>query len=153
MGGRTGSAPLGFAIDAGAAERNLLVAAGTAARMDLIHVCLNVADLDESVAFYEQFGFEESWSFAADGTEHRYLAADNGAEIQLSSTPGETEFETGTAWDHLALGVEDVDATFERVDHHGVVQEPSPAPEAGTYTAFVEDPDGHVVELVEPLED
>jgi lactoylglutathione lyase len=119
--------------------------------MDLIHVCLNVADLDESTAFYEQFGFEESWSFADGGTENRYLAADNGVEIQLSSTEGETAFETGTAWDHLALGVDDVDATFERIDHHGVVQEPGANRAAGSYTAFVEDPDGHVVELVEPL--
>jgi lactoylglutathione lyase len=121
--------------------------------MDLIHVCLNVGDLDESTAFYEQFGFDESWSFADGGTENRYLAADNGVEIQLSRTEGETEFEAGTAWDHLALGVEDVDATFERIDHYGVVGEPGPNRAAGSYTAFVEDPDGHVVELVEPLED
>jgi lactoylglutathione lyase len=45
-----------------------------------------------------------------------------------------------------------VDATVERVDHHGIVEEPGPQPAAGSYTAFLEDPDGHVVELVEPLE-
>ncbi|MFB6079392.1 MAG: VOC family protein [Haloferacaceae archaeon] len=121
--------------------------------MDLIHVCLNVADFDASIAFYEQFGFEESWSFADGATENRYLAADNGVELQLSRTEGETEFEVGTAWDHVALGVDDVDATFERIDHHGVVQAPAPNHAAGAYTAFVEDPDGHVVELVEPLAD
>ncbi|MFB6157248.1 MAG: VOC family protein [Haloferacaceae archaeon] len=123
--------------------------------MDFIHVCLNVADAEESIAFYEQFGFEESWSFTTpDGeTENRYVAADNGIEIQLSETAGETSFEAGDAWDHLALGVDDVDATVDRVDHHGVVGEPGPNHAAGAYTAFIEDPDGHVVELVEPLEE
>jgi len=123
--------------------------------MDLIHTCLNVADADRSVEFYTtQLGFEESWSFVtADGqTENRYVAADNGVELQLSETEGETEFEQGTAWDHVAVGVEDVDEAFERIDHHGVVKEPGDQPEAGARTAFVEDPDGHVVELVQSLD-
>ena len=129
--------------------------AGARSDVSLIHVCLNVADADESIAFYEQFGFEESWSFTTpDGeTENRYVADENGVEIQLAETAGETEFEVGTAWDHLALGVDDVDATLGRIDHHGLVGEPGPQPAAGAYTAFVEDPDGHVVELVEPLDD
>ena len=120
-----------------------------------MHVCLNVADVDRAVEFYtSQLGFEESWSFVtADGaTVNRYVVADNGVEIQLSETEGETEFEQGTGWDHLAVAVEDVDAAFDRIDHHGVVQEPADNLEAGARTAFVEDPDGHVVELVQPLE-
>ncbi|WP_251331036.1 VOC family protein [Haloplanus pelagicus] len=122
--------------------------------MSLLHVCLNVADAAESIAFYEQFGFEESWSFVTpDGeTENRYVADENGMEIQLSETAGETEFDEGTAWDHLAVVVDDVDAVFEGIDHYGVVEEPGDQPAAGARTAFVEDPDGHVVELVEPLE-
>ena len=134
-------------------ERNLLVVAVTPGGMDLIHVCLNVADAERSIAFYEQFGFQESWSFTDGATENHYVSADNGAELQLSETEGETEFEQGTAWDHLALGVDDVDATVERVDHHGIVKAPGPQPAAGSYTAFLEDPDGHVVELVQPLEE
>ncbi|MFC6988993.1 VOC family protein [Haloplanus sp. GCM10025708] len=122
--------------------------------MELIHVCLNVADADESIAFYEQFGFEESWSFETpDGeTVNRYVADENGVELQLSETEGETEFEEGTAWDHLAIGVDDVDAVFEEIDHYGVESKPADQPAAGARTAFVRDPDGHVVELVQPLE-
>ena len=121
--------------------------------MEFLHVALNVADAEESIAFYEQFGFEETWSFETeDGTTvNRYLADDEGVEIQLSDTEGETEFEPGTAWDHFAIGVEDVDATVEAIDHYGIVKEPGPQHAAGGYTAFVKDPDGHVVELVEPL--
>lgn len=123
--------------------------------MDLIHTCLNVADADRSVEFYTtQLGFEESWSFVtADGrTENRYVAADNGVELQLSETEGETDFDQGTAWDHVAVLVEDVDEAFDRIDHFGVVEEPGDQPEADARTAFIEDPDGHVVELVQSLE-
>ncbi|GGL52140.1 VOC family protein [Halocalculus aciditolerans] len=121
--------------------------------MEFIHVCLNVADVDESVEWYTgELGFEESWEFEADGTKNRYVAAENGVEIQLADTEGETPDEAGTAWDHLAVAVEDVDEAFERVENHGVVQEPADNDAAGARTAFIEDPDGHVVELVEPLE-
>jgi lactoylglutathione lyase len=124
--------------------------------MDLLHTCLNVADVERSVAFYtEELGFEESWSFeTADGrTTNQYVAADNGVELQLSETEGERDFEQGTAWDHLAVGVESADRAFEDIDHHGVVQEPADQPAAGARTAFVEDPDGHVVEFVESLDE
>ena len=121
--------------------------------MTFLHVCLNVADAEESVAFYEQFGFEESWSFRTmdDETTNRYVADENGFEIQLSDTDDEREFEAGTAWDHLAVKVDDVDEKFASVDHYGVVREPYDNDPADSRIAFVEDPDGHVVELVQPL--
>jgi lactoylglutathione lyase len=123
--------------------------------MDAIHVCLNVSDADRAAAWYaENLGFEESWEFTSGDGETRnvYVADSNGFELQLSDTDGEDDFEAGTAWDHVAVGVEDVDAAFEEIDHHGVVGAPSDQPEAGARTAFVEDPDGHVVELVQPLD-
>jgi lactoylglutathione lyase len=120
-----------------------------------IHVCLNVSDADRLADWYvENLGFEHSWEFTtADGAGRNvYVADGDGFELQLSDTDGQEEFEQGTAWDHVAVGVEDVDTAFETIDHHGVVKEPGDQPEAGARTAFVEDPDGHVVELVEPLE-
>ncbi|WP_256684122.1 VOC family protein [Halococcus qingdaonensis] len=124
--------------------------------MELLHPCLNVADMDRAVAFYtEELDFTESWSFETpDGeTENRYLAAENGVELQLSKTEGVDELEAGTAWDHLAVSVESVDRVFEEIDHHGVVKEPTDVQAAGTRIAFVRDPDGHVIEFVEPLDD
>lgn len=123
--------------------------------MDAIHVCLNVADADRTAQWYvDQLGFEESWEFTTpDGdTRNVYVADGNGFELQLSDTEGEDGFDAGTAWDHLAVSVEDVDQAFEDIDNHGVVQEPADNDEAGARTAFIEDPDGHVVELVQPLE-
>ncbi|WP_122088375.1 VOC family protein [Halalkalicoccus subterraneus] len=122
--------------------------------MELIHVNINVADAEETIDFYEQFGFEESWEFeTADGETHnRYIADENGTELQLSDTNGEEEFEAGSAWDHLAIGVDSVDEVFEGIDHYGVDKEPGDQPEAGARTAFVRDPDGRRVELVESLD-
>lgn len=122
--------------------------------MELIHVNVKVADAEETIAFYEQFGFEESWEFETpDGETHnRYIADENGIELQLSDTDGEEEFEAGSMWDHLAIGVDDVDAVFEEIDHYGVDKEPGDQPEAGARTAFVRDPDGRRVELVESLD-
>ena len=124
--------------------------------MDIIHVCMNVSDADEIADWYvENLDFERTWEFTTpDGeTDNVYVAGGNGIEIQLSDTDGEDDFESGDAWDHLAVSVEDTDAAFDRIDNHGVVQEPADNVEAGARTAFIEDPDGHVVELVGPIED
>jgi lactoylglutathione lyase len=120
--------------------------------MEILHTCLNVADAQESIAFYEQFGFEETWGFEDADTVHRYVADDDGVELQLADTAGEASFDQGTAWDHVAIRVDDVDRVFEETDTHGVVEEPGDQPAAGSRTAFVRDPDGHVLELIEPLE-
>jgi len=122
--------------------------------MDVIHDCLNVIHIEAAVDFYTgELSVEESWSFeSADGrTDNRYVADGNGLELQLSETEGVTDLDHGSAWDHLAIVV-DVDGAFDRIDHFGVVEEPSDQPEAGARTAFVEHRHGHHVELVEPLE-
>ncbi|GAD52835.1 lactoylglutathione lyase [Halarchaeum acidiphilum MH1-52-1] len=120
---------------------------------DLLHVCLNVADVDASVAWYvEQLGFEETWGFESGETANRYVADQAGIELQLSETEGVTPTDDGDRWDHLAVGVEDVDRAFDEIENHGVVQKPADNDAAGARTAFIEDPDGHVVELVQPLD-
>jgi lactoylglutathione lyase len=123
--------------------------------MEFLHTCLNVSDVDRSVEWYtEQLGFEESWGFETpDGeTVNRYVTDGNGVELQLSDTDGASPGNVGDLWDHFAVLVDDVDAAFEEIDNHGVRSEPSDQPAAGARTAFIEDPDGHVVELVESLE-
>lgn len=118
--------------------------------MDAIHVCLNVGDADETGQWYcEQLGFEPSWEFTSGETRNVYVEDGNGFELQLSDTESEDDVAVGTAWDHFAVSVEDVDEAFEEIDHHGVVRGPTDVPAAGARVAFVEDPDGHVVELVE----
>lgn len=124
--------------------------------MVVLHTCLNVSDADRAVEWYtENLAFEESWGFeSADGeTVNRYVADENGVELQLSDTEGQEPSEDGDRWDHLAVKVEDVDDAFEAIDDHGVIEEPGDQPAAGARTAFVRDPDRHAVELIEPLEE
>lgn len=120
----------------------------------ILHTCLNVADADRAADWYvEQLDFEHSWEFTTEDGDTRnvYVADENGVEFQLSDTEGQTPRDQGDQYDHIALKVDDVDATFAEIDHHGVVKEPGDQPAAGARTAFVKDPDGHHVELIEPL--
>lgn len=120
--------------------------------MAILHTCLKVADADRSVEWYvENLGFEFAWEFEVEDGRNRYVADENGVELQLSETEGHEPSEDGDRWDHLAVGVEDVDAAFERIENFGVDVEPTDMPAASSRVAFIRDPDGHKVELVEPL--
>jgi lactoylglutathione lyase len=124
--------------------------------MNLIHVCLYVSDAATSVEWYEnQLGFEETLSFESEdgSTVNRYVAGPNGVEPPRSDTEGEGPTTPGDAMDHIAVGVDDVDVAFEKIDHYGVVEEPRDQPAAGAKTAFFKDPDGYIIEFVQPLED
>lgn len=130
--------------------------------MALLHVCLNVADADRAADWYvSELGFERSWAFETeDGrTRNVYVADENGVELQLSETEGETDLEAGDAWDHLAIDVaslpgemDSVDAAVESIDHNGLLDGPTDIDAAGARVAFIEAPDGHAVELIDPYD-
>ncbi|MEY7848811.1 VOC family protein [Natrarchaeobius sp. A-rgal3] len=124
--------------------------------MDVIHAAIWVSDLEDARAFFvDALGLEENWSFTLDGVENVYVGGDHG-EIQLRYDPDrEDPNPDRTGMDHLALSVDDVDATTERVVEEtgcDVVNGPLTIDEAGARVSFLEGPDGYVVELVEPLE-
>jgi len=122
--------------------------------MAILHTCLNVSDADRLADWYvSQLDLEYSWEFTTeDGrTRNVYVADEDGVELQLSDTKGHTPNKKGDQYDHVAFQVDDVDAAFSEIDHHGFVEEPTDQPAAGARTTFVEDPDGHHVELIEPL--
>ena len=126
----------------------------------IVHVCLNVPDAAAAVDWYTaNFDLEEveswRWSWERDGVhvENRYVADEAGMMIQLRDAEGQTSFERGEAWDHLGILVDDVEVAVQRIDHHGVVLEPQYNPNSGAHIAFVEDPYGHVIELLCPDED
>lgn len=126
----------------------------------IVHVCLNVPGAAAAVEWYTtNFDLEEveswRWSWERDGghVENRYVADEAGMMIQLRDAEGQTSFERGEAWDHLGVLVDDVEAAVDRIDHHGVVLEPQYNPSSGADIAFVEDPYGHVLELLRPDEE
>lgn len=123
---------------------------------DVIHTALWVSDLDRTRRFYvDGLGLAENWSFVGDdGVENVYLGGEH-AEFQFKYDPdGGPEIDPGTV-DHVAVGVESADAAFERLVESAdppVEEAPTTMAEIDRRVAFVEDPDGYVVELVERLD-
>ena len=123
--------------------------------MDVIHTALWVEDLEATEAFYvDALGLERTWDFVgSDGATNVYVGSGDGAEIQFKSHP-DREVPEPAGFDHVAVSVEDTDATLERMAEETgcrVVRGPFQNQEIGLRVAFIEDPDGYVVELVQEL--
>ena len=127
--------------------------------MQLLHTMLRVGDLQRSIDFYTNtIGMDllrtterpdqgYTLAFVAFGGGNR-----NGeAELELTYNHGVSDYDLGTAYGHIALGVDDVAETCERIRAAGgnVTREPGPVKGGSTVIAFVEDPDGYKVELIE----
>ena len=125
--------------------------------MRFLHTMLRVGDLQRSIDFYTRvMGMrllrtterpEQKYSLAFVG----YGANPEQAELELTHNHGVGEYELGTAYGHIALGVEDVYATCDRIRAGGgaITREPGPVKGGTTVIAFVTDPDGYKVELIQ----
>jgi len=124
--------------------------------MDVIHTALWVSDLERTRGFYvDALGLTENWSFTGDGgVENVYIGGEN-AEFQFKYDPeDDRDIDAGTMA-HVAVGVDSTDETVERLVERvdpPIRTAPTTMDELGLRVAFVEDPDGYVVELVEELE-
>jgi catechol 2,3-dioxygenase-like lactoylglutathione lyase family enzyme len=129
------------------------------------HVGLTVADLDRARAWYSvAFGFEPQVEFdLPGGVRGAMLRTAGGARIELFEVPGAEEglsFADPPAamrtrgFGHVALEAADLDAAYTRALDAGAtgVWEPRQSPEPGRRMAFVHDPEGHLIELIGPLE-
>ena len=127
--------------------------------MQLLHTMLRVGDMQRSIDFYtktigmdllrttERPDQKYNLAFVGFGGGNR-----NGqAEIELTYNYGVSDYDLGTAYGHIALGVDDVAETCERIREAGgnITREPGPVKGGNTVIAFVEDPDGYKVELIE----
>ncbi len=121
---------------------------------ELIHTCYRVLDLDRSVAFYERLGFEEMRRMAIgdDATNCFMGLPGDGARLELTLNHGRTEpYEIGSGYGHIAVTVDDLDTTLERLAGEGIEPERPPytVREGGSRICFVRDPDDYRVELIE----
>jgi len=125
--------------------------------MRLLHTMLRVGDLDRSIDFYTRL-LGMRLLRTTERPEQKYTLAFVGygtnpehAEIELTYNHGVTGYELGTAYGHIALGVPDVAAACERVRAGGgsVTREAGPVKGGSTVIAFVADPDGYKIELIE----
>ncbi len=125
--------------------------------MRLLHTMLRVVDLDRSIAFYtEVLGMrllrrndypEGKFTLAFVG----YQDESAGAVLELTHNWGVESYELGSAYGHIALEVPDAYAACEAIKARGgkVVREAGPMKHGTTVIAFVEDPDGYKVELIQ----
>ncbi len=123
----------------------------------MLHTMLRVVDLDASIAFYcEGLGMKLLRRTDYPGGEFTLAFVGYGEEkdhtvIELTHNWGKKEYALGDAYGHIAIGTEDIHATVERLRGLGVkvTREPGPMKHGTTVIAFVEDPTGYKVELIE----
>jgi lactoylglutathione lyase len=125
--------------------------------MRLLHTMLRVGNLEESLKFYCEFlgmkllrrkdypGGEFTLAFVGYGDE-----LDN-TVLELTYNWGKEKYELGDAYGHIAIGVDDIYATCEKIKMQGgrVTREPGPMKHGSTVIAFVEDPDCYKIELIQ----
>lgn len=124
--------------------------------MRFLHTMLRVGDLDRSIKFYTEI-LGMKLLRTSENPEYKYTLAflgyddGSGAEIELTYNWGVERYDLGTAYGHIALGVEDIYATVEAVRQAGgkVTREAGPVLGGSTVIAFVEDPDGYKIEFIE----
>lgn len=125
--------------------------------MRLLHTMLRVGDLEKSLNFYCTFlgmkllrqkdypGGEFTLAFVGYGDE-----ADN-TVLELTYNWDKNQYTLGDAYGHIAIGVDDIYVTCDQIRTQGgkITREPGPMKHGSTVIAFVEDPDGYKVELIQ----
>ncbi|MBA2662731.1 MAG: lactoylglutathione lyase [Bradymonadaceae bacterium] len=125
--------------------------------MRILHTMIRVANLERSITFYTKIlgmgllrqkdypGGKFTLAFVGFGPETTHPA------IELTHNWEVDHYDLGEGYGHIALGVEDIYATCERLREAGakIVREPGPMKHGTTVIAFVEDPDGYKIELIE----
>src|SRR5512136_1902327 len=125
--------------------------------MRLLHTMLRVGDLQRSIGFYTKV-LGMKLLRTTDRPEQKYTLAFVGygsnpdhAELELTYNYGVERYELGTAYGHLAIGVDDVYGACARIRAAGgaMTREPGPVKAGTTVIAFVQDPDGYKIELIQ----
>ena len=123
----------------------------------MLHTMLRVGDLDRSIKFYtevlgmqllrtnENKEYEYSLAFVGYGDES------SNSVIELTYNWGTTDYEMGNAFGHIALGFDDIYTACDAIKAAGgqVTREPGPVKGGTTEIAFVKDPDGYMIELIQ----
>lgn len=125
--------------------------------MRLLHTMLRVGDLQRSIDFYTNV-LGMRLLRTSENTEYKYSLAfvgysdeSDSSVIELTYNWGVKDYEMGTAFGHLALGVDNVADACNKIRQAGgnVTREAGPVKGGSTVIAFVEDPDGYKIELIE----
>ena len=125
--------------------------------MRILHTMLRVGDLQRSIKFYQEM-LGMRLLRTSENPEYKYSLAflgyddeDKSAVLELTYNWGVESYELGTAYGHIAIGVDNIYQTCEAVKAAGgkVTREAGPVKGGTTVIAFVEDPDGYKIEFIE----
>ena len=125
--------------------------------MRLLHTMLRVGNLERSIEFYTQV-LGMTLIRRSENPEYKYSLAFVGygsnpdhAELELTYNHGVEKYEMGTAYGHIALGVPDAYAACDKIRAAGgqVTREAGPVKGGSTVIAYVTDPDGYKIELIQ----
>ncbi|KAB0327100.1 MULTISPECIES: lactoylglutathione lyase [Janthinobacterium] len=125
--------------------------------MRILHTMLRVGDLQRSIDFYTKV-LGMTLLRTSDNPEYQYTLAFVGygsnpdhAELELTYNYGTTSYELGTAYGHIAISADDIVAACDAARANGgnVTREPGPVKGGNTVIAFITDPDGYKIELIE----
>ena len=129
--------------------------------MRILHTMLRVGDLQRSIDFYTKV-LGMKLLRTSDNPEYQYTLAFVGygsnpdhAELELTYNYGTTSYELGTAYGHIAISADDIVAACDAARANGgnVTREPGPVKGGNTVIAFITDPDGYKIELIERAAD
>jgi lactoylglutathione lyase len=129
--------------------------------MRILHTMLRVGDLQRSIDFYtEVLGMKLLRT--SDNPEYKYKLAFLGygsnpdhAELELTYNYGVDSYDMGSAYGHIAISADDIYQVCDQVRAKGgnITREPGPVKGGSTVIAFITDPDGYKVELIERKDD
>jgi lactoylglutathione lyase len=116
-----------------------------------------ITDPERSRAFYEALGFTFAGDFdivpngEREATNYFFSIGDQESVLELTFNHDGRTYDLGTAYGHVAVGVDDLDRTLERLKDLGIEPEREPyrVREGGSRLCFVQDPDSYRIELIE----
>ena len=122
-----------------------------------LHTMYRITDPERSRSFYEALGFEFRRDLPIirnnelEATNYFFGMPGQEEELELTFNHDGRTYELGTAYGHIAIGVEDLDGTLERLKDQGIEPERPPytVTEGGSRICFVRDPDEYRIELID----
>lgn len=123
---------------------------------DFLHTMVRITDPEKSRAFYEALGFTFSRDMdivrngEVEATNYFFSMGEHENVLELTYNHDGRTYELGDAYGHIAIAVDDLDATLQQLKEQGIEPERDPyqVREGGSWLTFVRDPDQYRIELI-----